>query len=322
MQFNAIKELVTENFQAVDDFILKSLHSSLNLINDIGKHLVQGGGKRVRPLVLLLIAKACGYKGKQDIDLATVIEFIHTATLLHDDVVDNSHLRRGRQTANTVWGNKAAILVGDFIYSRAFQILTSVANQRVMQIMAETTNTMAEGEVLQLIDRHNPEITEGIYLNIIRSKTAKLFEAATQLGAVLSNATPSIQQAMALYGMHLGTAFQLIDDMMDYQASPSQTGKNIGNDLAEGKVTLPLIHAIQNGNAADVRLIKHAIQERKTEDLPAVQKAIERTGSIAYTVRFAQIEVKRAQEALLQLPASVYREGAHALAQFALERTS
>jgi octaprenyl-diphosphate synthase len=322
MPLNAIKALVEESFTGVNELILRALHSQTNLINDVGRHIVQGGGKRLRPLVLLLVAKACGYEGKEDISLAAIIEFIHTATLLHDDVVDHAELRRGRQTANNIWGNEAAVLVGDFLYSRAMQMMIPFENKALMQIVADAVNVMSEGEILQLLDRHNHTLNEGAYLNIIQAKTAKLFEAAATLGALLPNATATIQSAMAHYGMHLGIAFQLMDDVLDYQSPMGSTGKNLGNDLAEGKVTLPLIHVMQQGTAKDVILIKQAMQAGIDHDLfLAVQKVIEKMGSLEYTVGFAQREIKRAIDMLKKLPASPYREALKALAQFAVERT-
>ncbi len=322
MSLNAIKALVEESFTDVNDLVLGALHSQTNLINEVGRHIVQGGGKRLRPLVLLLIAKACGYEGKEDISLAAIIEFIHTATLLHDDVVDHAELRRGRQTANHIWGNEAAVLVGDFLYSRAMQMMIVFENKALMKIVADAVNVMSEGEILQLLDRHNNNLSEGAYLNIIQAKTAKLFEAAAALGAMVSNATTSIQSAMANYGMHLGIAFQLMDDVLDYQAPIGSTGKNLGNDLAEGKMTLPLIHVMQQGEPQELNLIKQSMQTGADPDLfLAVQKILKKRGSFEYTVNFAEREIKRANEMLKKLPASPYREALKALAQFAVERT-
>lgn len=321
MQFDAIKALVNEDFCAVDNLIISSLHSKASIINDLGHYIIQGGGKRLRPLVVLLIAKACGYTADQHIPVATIIELIHTATLLHDDVVDEAELRRGQKTANRVWSNVASVLVGDFLYSRALQILTDGIDTKIMKVIANATNTMAEGEALQLLDRHNPATTEGAYLTIIRSKTAQLFEAAAVLGALLSGSNPEIEKAMQQYGMHLGTAFQLIDDVLDYTGSPSQSGKEIGNDLSQGKVTLPLIHILETGSPSQIRIVSQAIKEGGSGQLDEVQKIIEETAGIEYTLRFARTEVERAQKALLILPSTAFREGAHALAQFALERT-
>ncbi len=322
MQYEAIKALVKEDFRTVDELIISNLHSKASIINDLGRYIIQGGGKRLRPLIVLLSAKACGYDGKDHIPLAAIIELIHTATLLHDDVVDSSNLRRGRETANSVWGNEAAVLVGDFIYSKAFQIMIEVSQPRIMRVLADTTNTMAEGEALQLLDRHNPAATEGAYLSIIQSKTAKLFEAAALLGPILSKSKTSIEEAMGRYGMHLGTAFQLIDDVLDYKADPHQSGKNLGNDLSQGKITLPLIHALQIGTTAQIRKINQIIKQgaNAVDQLDEIQKIIEECNGIKYTMDYAKTEVERAQKALSALPASTYREGAIALAQFALER--
>lgn len=320
MEFDSIKTLVKDPFSAVDALILSSIHSKASIINDLGHYIIQGGGKRLRPLVLLLLARALGYAGKEDIQLAAIIELVHTATLLHDDVVDESIMRRGRQTANHVFGNDAAVLVGDYLYSKAFQIMISVGSKEIMQVMADATNIMAEGEALQLLDRHNAETTEGSYLNIIQSKTGKLFETAALLGALIADATPEQQKAARQYGMHLGTAFQLIDDLLDYQGKSLNTGKGIGNDLAEGKVTLPLIFLLENTPPEDKRIVKDAIKTGNLEYLPQIQKMIESSGAVPYTMRFAKTEVERAQRALATLPDSPYREGAHALAQFALER--
>lgn len=320
MQLDSIKALVKDDFQAVNALILDSLHSKASIINDLGHYIIQSGGKRLRPLVVLLIAHACGYQGNHHIHLAAVIEFIHTATLLHDDVVDDAILRRGKKTANNVWGNEAAVLVGDFLYSKAFQMLMAVENLRVMNVLANATNIMAEGEALQLLERHNPETTEGGYLNIIRSKTAKLFEASAQIGAILANADNALEIALSQFGMHLGTAFQLIDDVLDYEASPTETGKKLGNDLAEGKVTLPLIYLLQNGNQKDSRLIHEAIRENGEHHLPIIQKMIQESGALDYTRNFAKVECERAEKALEKLSPSVYKDAASALIQFALAR--
>lgn len=320
MQLDAIKALVEDDFQAVNALILGSLHSKASIVNDLGHYIIQSGGKRLRPLLVILVAHACGYTGKDHINLAAVIEFIHTATLLHDDVVDDAVLRRGQKTANNVWGNEAAVLVGDFLYSKAFQMLTAVANLPVMTVIANATNTMAEGEALQLIERHNPETTEGGYLNIIRSKTAKLFEASAQVGAILGNANSALEQALTQFGLHLGMAFQLIDDVLDYESSTSDTGKKLGNDLAEGKVTLPLIYLLQNGNKKDTHLIQKAIRENGIEHLPLIQTLIQQSGALDYTRHFAKVESEHAKKALEKLNPSPYRDAAYALTDFAINR--
>lgn len=320
MQLEPIHALVKDNLQDVNALILGSLRSKASVINDLGHYIIQSGGKRLRPLIVLLMAKACGYQGQDHIKLAAVIEFIHTATLLHDDVVDNSDLRRGQKTANSVWGNEAAVLVGDFLYSKAFQILVNVGDLRVMQVLADATNTMAEGEALQLIERHNPETTEGGYLNVIRSKTAKLFEAAAQIGALLGNISPTIEAAALQYGLHLGTAFQLMDDILDYQASTELTGKSLGNDLAEGKVTLPLIYILQNGKPNEIRLLREAIQTGGHEYLPAIQEMIRSNGALDYTKQHASTEIEKANKLLVKIPTSPYRDALQALTKFAIHR--
>lgn len=320
MQFDLIRELVSQDFQAVDELVLSSLHSKASIINDLGHYLIHSGGKRLRPLLVLLTAKACGYEGRHHIDLAAVVELIHTATLLHDDVVDNAELRRGHQTANRVFGNEAAILVGDFLYSKAFQIMSNVATPAILKVVADTTNVMAEGEALQLMENHNPETTEGNYLNIIRAKTAKLFEAASIIGALLAGSDEKTQKAMACYGNHLGMAFQLIDDLLDYQSDSAETGKALGSDLSEGKVTLPLIYLLQNGSPQEVSMIREAIQTGNRDLFLEIQSLVETSGALQYTMRFAGTEVERAQKALNVLPESKYVEGVKALADFALER--
>jgi len=323
MQFDAIKALVAEDFEAVSALILSSLHSKASIINDLGRYLLNNGGKRLRPLVLLLVARACGYLGQQHVELATVIELIHTATLLHDDVVDHAELRRDRQTANRVFGNEAAILVGDFLYAKAFQIMTHVASPQILKVVSDTTSFMAEGEALQLMRSHNPDTSESHYLNIIRSKTAKLFEAASWIGALLANADETIQQAVALYGTHLGTAFQLIDDLFDYRSDSLETGKSAGSDLRGGKVTLPLIYILQHGTPAEIHLVRTAIaiKEEGNSLFPEIQSLVESSGALQYTMEFARHEAKRAELALSTLPESIYCEGAKSLAQFAFERT-
>lgn len=321
MNSEAIQSLVKEDMRAVNGLIQQRLQSEVVLINQMGQYIVNSGGKRLRPALLLLSARAFGYVGDQHITLATIIEFIHTATLLHDDVVDASQLRRGQETANIIWGNEASVLVGDFLYSRAFEMMVEVGNMRVMEVLAHATNTIAEGEVLQLLNCHNAEATEEGYLQVIRYKTAKLFEAAAQLGAVLNRQPRPVEQAMASYGMHLGTAFQLIDDVLDYSASSQEMGKNVGDDLAEGKTTLPLIHAMRRGTARQAAVICQAIESGGRENIGAVTEAIESTGAIAYTARSAKDEAHKAMEALAHLPPSPYRDALHALAEFSVNRS-
>jgi len=306
---------------AMDQMIQQRLHSDVVLINQIGHYIVNSGGKRLRPMLVLLAARAAGYTGTRHIDLATVIEFIHTSTLLHDDVVDGSLLRRGQETANTIWGNEASVLVGDFLYSRAFEMMVEVGSMRVMEVLAQTTNIIAEGEVMQLLNCHDPDTTEERYLEVIRCKTAKLFEAASQLGAVLGELSLDEEQAMATYGMHLGIAFQLIDDVLDYSSSAEETGKNIGDDLAEGKPTLPLIHAIRHGTPEQARIVREAIKQGGLENIANVTAAIESTGAIAYTAQLARLEARKAVEAIAQIRPSKYRDALCDLAEFSVSRT-
>jgi len=321
MDIADIQSLMHADMQAVNQLIRERLHSDVALINQLGHYIVNSGGKRLRPLLLLLCSRAFGYQGTQHIDLAAVVEFIHTATLLHDDVVDASDLRRGQQTANNIWGNEASVLVGDFLYSRAFQMMVQVQNMRVMDILSEATNVIAEGEVLQLLNCHEPNTTETQYLEVIRCKTAKLFEAAAQLSAVLTQQPAAQEQAMRLYGRHLGTAFQLIDDVLDYSADSDTIGKNIGDDLAEGKPTLPLIYALKQGNAAQRAILSAAIQHGGKEDITAVKEIIVATGAIAYTSRTAEQEVQKALTALANIPSSVYTDALYALAHFSVHRS-
>jgi len=308
--------------QAVNDLIRKRLYSEVALINQLGHYIINSGGKRLRPMLLLLSARLFGYSGTHHITLAAVVEFIHTATLLHDDVVDASEMRRGQQTANNVWGNEASVLVGDFLYSRAFQMMVDVQNMRVMEILSNATNVIAEGEVLQLLNIHDPDTTEENYLQVIRSKTAKLFEAATQLGAVISGQSAEFEQTMAIYGAHLGTAFQLVDDALDYSAKSEDIGKNIGDDLAEGKPTLPLIYAMKNGTDAQRQLLRQAITHADGHDIiDEVLNIIESTQAIAYTMLSAQKEVDKAISALKGLPSSDYTDALHTLAHFSVDRS-
>ncbi len=312
---------MSDEMSAVDTLIHDRLQSRVALINQLSHYIINSGGKRMRPMLVLLSAKAMGYQDHAHIPLAAIIEFIHTATLLHDDVVDASELRRGRETANSVWGNEASVLVGDFLYSRAFEMMVEVGNDRVMEIMAHATNTIAEGEVLQLINSHEAATTEESYIEVIQFKTAKLFEAATQLGAVICKQPPETERAMASYGMHLGTAFQLTDDVLDYSADPVDTGKNIGDDLAEGKPTLPLIHAMRAGTEAQASVIRRAIESGGLETIDEVVAAIESTGALAYTARSAISESQKAIDALNDIPDSPYREAMVSLARFASKRT-
>jgi octaprenyl-diphosphate synthase len=320
MEIQEVYELIGADRQAVDELIKQRLHSEVVLINQIGHYIINSGGKRLRPVLLLLTARAFDYQGTDHHELAAVVEFIHTATLLHDDVVDGSELRRGKETANNVWGNEASVLVGDFLYSRAFQMMVNVNNMRVMEILSETTNTIAEGEVKQLLNVHNADLDEEGYLDVIRSKTAKLFESSSQLGAVLTGRSAEEERAMADYGMYLGTAFQLIDDALDYSSSSDDLGKNIGDDLAEGKPTLPLIHVINNGTPEQAALVREALEQGGLERIDEISTAIESTGAIAYTSRSAQNEADKAIAALAVLEDSPYKEALTTLANFAVQR--
>ena len=321
MDLAAIQSLVADDMQAVDALIQRRLHSDVELINQLSYYIINSGGKRLRPLLVLLSARAFGYQGQQHLDLSAIIEFIHTATLLHDDVVDASEMRRGRETANTVWGNEASVLVGDFLYSRAFEMMVEIRSMRIMEIMARATNVIAEGEVMQLLNSNDADTTEERYLEVIHCKTAKLFEAAAQVGAILSECRPAEEQAMAAYGMHLGAAFQLIDDVLDYSASSELIGKNVGDDLAAGKPTLPLIHAMREGTPEQVAIIRHSIEHGGREDIARVLEAIESTDALAYTARSAQAEARKAAESLAAVPASPYKDALYALAEFSVNRS-
>jgi octaprenyl-diphosphate synthase len=321
MDLAPILALTQTDREAVDREINRRLNSDVALINQLGAYIIHSGGKRLRPLLVTLSARALGYTGDRHVALAAIIEFIHTATLLHDDVVDASAMRRGQSTANMVWGNEASVLTGDFLYSRAFEMMVDVGSMRVMEILAKTTNTIAEGEVLQLLNCHDPEVSEENYLQVIYSKTAKLFEAAARLGAIISSQPPTIEEAMAKYGMHLGTAFQLIDDMLDYTADSKALGKNVGDDLAEGKPTLPLLYALRTGTAAQQQLLRSAIEQGGLDRIEEVVTAIESTGANAYTARKAEDEARCAAEALIAIPESPYKQALLDLARFSVLRT-
>ncbi|MCC5870123.1 MAG: octaprenyl diphosphate synthase [Gammaproteobacteria bacterium] len=320
LDLEGIRALLGDDWPSVNALIRESLASDVALINQVAAHITRGGGKRLRPLIVLLGARACGYRGRDHITAAAIVEFIHTATLLHDDVVDQSALRRGQETANELWGNQASVLVGDFLYSRAFQMMVALGAMRVMAIMADATNTIAEGEVLQLLNVHDPDTTEERYRQVIYRKTARLFEAGAQLSAVLGGLPASGEQAMAAYGRHLGTAFQLVDDALDYSAESSETGKNLGDDLAEGKPTLPLIRAMQRGTPAQRSLIRQAIEHGGRGELDAIRAAIESTGALEYTLALAQTEASLAENALHALPDSDFKDALAALAGFAVRR--
>ncbi len=321
MGISAIRAPVAEDMRAVDAVILRRLHSDVVLINQVGHYIVNSGGKRLRPLLVLLAARTCAYEGDRHIELAAVVEFIHTATLLHDDVVDGSELRRNRDTANAVWGNEASVLVGDFLYSRAFEMMVSVERMRVMDILSHATNRIAEGEVLQLLNAHDADTSQARYMEVISRKTATLFEAGARLGAVIADAPPEVEQAMAAYGLALGVAFQLVDDALDYSESSAEIGKNIGDDLDEGKPTLPVIRAIEVGTPEQSALLRTAIKEGGRERIDAVVAAIAATGAIAYTSELARAYAQQAKDALVALPPSPYRDALAGLAEFAVSRT-
>ena len=321
MDFNAINELMSDEMTAIDKLILERLSSDIALINQLGYYIVNSGGKRMRPMLLAIVAKALGYKGSWHINLATVIEFIHTATLLHDDVVDESDLRRGNETANALFGNAASVLVGDYLYSRSFQMMVEVQNLTVMEVLSNTTNTIAEGEVMQLMNCNDPDTSIESYLDVIHHKTATLFEAATQIGAIIADADPIIERAMADFGLHLGNAFQLVDDALDYSADAAQLGKNVGDDLAEGKPTLPLILAMQLGSDSQKEMIKNAITNGGLEHFQEITQTIRDTGALDKTLQQAEQEIVLAEAALELLPASPYKDALKALAQLSVNRT-
>ena len=320
MNIDDIRALMADDMKAVDRLIQQRLRSDVVLINQLGAYIINSGGKRLRPLQVLLAARACGYEGDHHRELAAVVEFIHTATLLHDDVVDASEKRRGQATANELWGNEASVLVGDFLYSRAFEMMVAVGSMPVMDVMAHTTNTIAEGEVMQLLNINDPDTTEERYLHVIYSKTATLFEAATRLGGILAEQDEDVCDNLAEYGKQLGTAFQLVDDALDYTGNANTTGKNIGDDLAEGKPTMPLIHAMRHGTEQQAAVIRGAIEQGGREEIDTILEAIETTGAITYTRALADQAVEKAVASLGQLPETPYRKAMESLARFSVER--
>lgn len=324
MDIEQIRALAADDMHAVNQLIQQQVDSDVALINQLGFYIVNSGGKRLRPLLSVLAARAMGIRGNQHHTLAAIIEFIHTATLLHDDVVDESTLRRGRETANAVFGNQASVLVGDFLYTRSFQMMVSLDRMRVMEILSEATNRIAEGEVLQLMNCNNPETTEQRYFDVIYGKTARLFEAATQLAAVLTDQPAAIEQAMQAYGKHLGTAFQLADDILDYAAKSSEMGKNAGDDLAEGKPTLPLLYAMWHAkNESESTLIRDAIEQANgLEHLNRIQEIMNETGALEYTRSCAQNEAEMAVRSLDVIEDSQFKQALIALARISVERTS
>jgi octaprenyl-diphosphate synthase len=322
MSLEEIRALVKADLAAVDAMIRARLKSAVPLVDQVAEHIIGGGGKRLRPLLCVLAGRACGIDSEKHIEAAAFIEFVHTATLLHDDVVDGSMKRRGRATANNIFGNQASVLVGDFVYSRAFQMMATVGSQRVMEIMSDATNVIAEGEVLQLMNAHDPETTEQRYLEVIYRKTGRLFEAGAEVAAVLAGAPAAQQTALARFGKHLGTAYQLVDDVLDYRSDPATRGKNLGDDLAEGKPTLPLLHALRHGNDEQRALIRLAIEQGGLAQLGPIVEAIEVTGGLDYAIGFAQRETTQALAALTVLPETPYSKALAALARFAQDRTS
>lgn len=308
--FNAVNELITEN-----------LSSHVPLVEEISQYLIEAGGKRLRPLLVLLAANACGYNEKRHVQLAAIIEFLHTAMLLHDDVVDASDLRRGRKTVNAAWGNPASVLVGDFLHSRAFEMMVDIGNMRVMEILSRATNTIAEGEVQQLTYVRNPDLTQAAYIEVITRKTAMLFQAASHAGAVLAGAPQPQEEALRDYGLHIGLAFQLIDDVLDYEGETADLGKNVGDDLAEGKVTLPLIIAMQNGNKTQADFVRQAVIDGGVENLSRMAETVNETGGLKYTRELAEAECDKALACVERLPESTFRDAMHTLANFAVQRS-
>jgi octaprenyl-diphosphate synthase len=318
--FESVQALLKAEMSAVDKLILQRLSSEVVLINQLGTYIVNSGGKRLRPMIVLLSALASGYQGDKHILLAAVIEFIHTATLLHDDVVDSSDMRRGKATANDIWGNEASVLVGDFLYSRSFEMMVEASNMHVMDILSHTTNNIAEGEVMQLLNINEPDISEQRYDEVIRAKTAILFEAAARIGGVISEQSRTVEQSLASYGQHLGVAFQLVDDLLDYSSSSEALGKNVGDDLAEGKPTLPLIHAMQHATVKDKKTLSEAIRSGGLDKIDEVIAIIESTKSLTYTSQRASAEAEKAKQAISVLPNSVYKDAMVTLADFSVQR--
>ncbi|KAB8306786.1 octaprenyl diphosphate synthase [Erwinia endophytica] len=321
MNLEQINELTAQDMADVNTTILEQLNSEVSLINQLGYYIISSGGKRIRPMIAVLAARALNYTGKQHVTVAALIEFIHTATLLHDDVVDESDMRRGKATANAAFGNAASVLVGDFIYTRAFQMMTSLGSLRVLALMSEAVNVIAEGEVMQLMNCNDPDITEESYMRVIYSKTARLFEAAAQSSAILASATPEQEKSLQDYGRFIGTAFQLIDDLLDYSADGKTLGKNVGDDLSEGKPTLPLLHAMRHGTPEQSALIRGAIEQGNGRHLlESVLETMHQCGSLEWTRRSAEKEADKAIAALKVLPESPWRSALEALAHMSVQR--
>ena len=315
-----LNTLTESDMQRVNQVITENLASDVVLINQLSQHIIYSGGKRLRPVLVLLSAKVCGYTGDDDALLAAVVEFIHTATLLHDDVVDDSEMRRGQKTASDIWGNEAAVLVGDYLYSRAFQMMIRAKSMRIMDLLADATNTIAQGEVLQLLNIHDADTTEAKYHEVIYGKTACLFEAAARIGAILGDSDSALEQAMADFGRHLGTAYQLVDDALDYTANSDELGKNVGDDLTEGKPTLPLIYAMQHGNDEQKALIRKAIKEGGLEHIGAITNILDETGALDYTLERARSESMLAKAAIESLPHNEFKQALLFLADYATQR--
>ena len=322
MDITQAKTLIEKEMQAVDTLIMGRMHSDIVLINQVGQYIINSGGKRLRPMLVLLSAGLFDYQGKNHVLMAAVIEFIHTATLLHDDVIDESDLRRGRETANNLWGNATSVLVGDFLYSRAFQMMIEPNIMKIMDIMAETTNIIAEGEILQLLNAHNPNTTEQKYMAVIQHKTAQLFEAAAIMGAVLTDQDQQVEQQLLLYGKHLGTSFQLIDDALDYTSTAEELGKNVGDDLAEGKPTLPLIYALTKATDSQAELIASSIKSGGLDHIDEILAIIKTTGAIEYTQQKAQQQANDAKQAIQDFPDNEYKQAMIGLADFCIQRVS
>ena len=320
MDIHHMRALVSDDFEAVNALIIDKIQSPISLLDDLANYVVSSGGKRLRPLLVLLASHACHYQGKDHIILATMVEFFHTATLLHDDVVDESTLRRGRETANEIWGSKASILVGDYLFTQYMQLMIDVGDLAIMRLLAGISHQIGCGEIQQLSNRHNASLTVEAYFDVIRAKTSLLFAASSSLGALVSKADEPVQQALYDYGLHLGNAFQLIDDALDYCSDAQTIGKNIGDDLADGKATLPLLHVLQHGTPAQQLKVKESIERGTLDYLPEILEAVAATGAIEYTRSMAATEVDHAIDALQILPDSVYKEALAALAHYAIQR--
>lgn len=321
MTVDRLKALVSTDFDAVNTLIIDKIQSQVGLIDDLSHHIVQSGGKRLRPLLVLLSSHACNYKGQDHIALAAMVEFFHTATLLHDDVVDESTLRRGQETANEIWGSKASILVGDYLFTQSVQLMVNVHNWSILRLMADTSHQISCGEVKQLANRHNPALSIEDYLDVIRAKTALLFAASASMGALLGGCDESIEKGLYAYGLHLGNAFQLIDDALDYCTDTKTIGKNTGDDLADGKATMPLLHALHHGTPAQQHLIKQSLKEGGLANLTDILTAIEDTNAIEFTRQFAAREIDSALSALQILPESTYKQALIDLAIFSIQRS-